>query len=768
MNTANCKLNWKGKKVFRIPLVLLLALVVACGGFPLAGAVPDAYAEGGDNMIDLSVAPASDTKGEGWMYKSSTAVYTILDGADVTITGDNGTSNQRLVTTPGAVADVTFSGAVTITAISGSPFEIVSGSTVNLTLAQGCDATLKATSLGAGIAVTTGNELRIDGSGSLTVIGGIYGAGIGGGSGDTGGVITIYGGTITATGGSWGAGIGGGRDGAGGTITIYGGTIAANGSVAAGIGGGDGGAGGTITIHDGTITANGGSYSAGIGGGYGGASSTITIDGGTVMATGGYIGAGIGGSGYSGGAGGTVTINGGTVTATGGNQGAGIGGEYGSAGGTLTMDGDGVVFASSVSDASLKESGILFDNARGNDGFFYGDSVAITDDVTIPSGKTLTIPEGSELMIPQGKTLTNEGTLVIDGKLVNEGTFTNNGSVINNGMLVNDGKLIGDGEMTGNGILGISPKIAAASLPNGTVGTAYRGALVATAGSGPITWSIAGGSLPGGLGLDANTGVISGTPTAAGTFSFTIAAANSVGKDTKAHSITIAEKMSQTPGDGETPDGTTPGGLKPGQTLPKPGDSIGGADSGVVAGVLTDKSGESVALVISGLKARAWTGRQAKPVVTVKAGSTTLKSGTDYTVAYGKNKNIGKGTLTITGKGDYSGTNNLTFKIVPKTPIGLKLTAGKQSLTVKWKKLSKAQKVTGYQVQYRYKTGKKWSAWKARTFKVSYKAKAKTVAKVLKKLNAKKGYQVRVRAYKKVDTANYYGAWSKAKSKKVA
>jgi hypothetical protein len=184
---------------------------------------------------------------------------------------------------------------------------------------------------------------------------------------------------------------------------------------------------------------------------------------------------------------------------------------------------------------------------------------------------------------------------------------------------------------------------------------------------------------------------------------------------------------------------------------------------------LTDQSGGSVALVISGLKDRAWTGKQVKPVATVKAGNTTLKPGTDYTVAYGKNKNIGKGTLTITGKGNYSGTNNLTFKIVPKTPTGLKLTAGKQSLSVKWKKVSKAQKVTGYQVQYRYKSGSKWSAWKARTFKVSYKAKAVTVTKALEKLKAKKTYQVSVSACKKVGAVNYYGAWCKAKnSKKIA
>lgn len=56
--------------------------------------------------------------------------------------------------------------------------------------------------------------------------------------------------------------------------------------------------------------------------------------------------------------------------------------------------------------------------------------------------------------------------------------------------------------------------------PDGQVGVAYRATLVALSGTGPWTWAITSGQLPPGLGLNSTTGVISGLPTTAGTFSF--------------------------------------------------------------------------------------------------------------------------------------------------------------------------------------------------------------------------------------------------------
>src|SRR5215467_9023009 len=82
--------------------------------------------------------------------------------------------------------------------------------------------------------------------------------------------------------------------------------------------------------------------------------------------------------------------------------------------------------------------------------------------------------------------------------------------------------------------------ITTTSLPAGTVGQAYNQTVQATGGTGPLTWSIVAGTLPQNLGINPMTGVISGTPTAAGTSSFTVQVADSAGQAvTQALSITI-------------------------------------------------------------------------------------------------------------------------------------------------------------------------------------------------------------------------------------
>ena len=82
--------------------------------------------------------------------------------------------------------------------------------------------------------------------------------------------------------------------------------------------------------------------------------------------------------------------------------------------------------------------------------------------------------------------------------------------------------------------------VSTASLANGIVGISYSQTLAATGGLTPYTWSISSGTLPGGLTLNATTGVISGTPTAAGTSTVTVRAqdANSA-MATKALTIVI-------------------------------------------------------------------------------------------------------------------------------------------------------------------------------------------------------------------------------------
>ena len=72
-------------------------------------------------------------------------------------------------------------------------------------------------------------------------------------------------------------------------------------------------------------------------------------------------------------------------------------------------------------------------------------------------------------------------------------------------------------------------KITTASLPGGSLGTAYSATLAATGGTPPYSWTIFSGSLPTGLTLNGATGVISGTPTAAGSATFTIQVVDTTG-----------------------------------------------------------------------------------------------------------------------------------------------------------------------------------------------------------------------------------------------
>jgi hypothetical protein len=88
--------------------------------------------------------------------------------------------------------------------------------------------------------------------------------------------------------------------------------------------------------------------------------------------------------------------------------------------------------------------------------------------------------------------------------------------------------------------------ITTSSLPNGVTSAAYTATLQSTGGVAPITWTVSIGSLPAGLTLNPGTGAISGTPTAAGTSSFTVQAADSgtpQQKVTKALSITIVQQL---------------------------------------------------------------------------------------------------------------------------------------------------------------------------------------------------------------------------------
>lgn len=213
----------------------------------------------------------------------------------------------------------------------------------------------------AGIQVERGNNLTLNGNGTLTAVGGMGwnapsgstgsgrigttgSAGIGSSASGTqapepSGNITIHSGYIHAAGENRAAGIGGACGGdmndpkgsVNGNIYIDGGSVYAWADQGTGIGAGSycpGETPGTISISGGTVEAVGGVHCAAIGGGLDGNGADVTISGGTVLAKGGKFGAGIGsGCCYHAKAvqttSGNITISGGNVTAI-----AGIGDTY--------------------------------------------------------------------------------------------------------------------------------------------------------------------------------------------------------------------------------------------------------------------------------------------------------------------------------------------------------------------------------------------------------------------------------------------------------
>ena len=157
---------------------------------------------------------------------------------------------------------------------------------------------------------------------------------------------------------------------------------------------------------------------------------------------------------------------------------------------------------------------------------------------------------------------------------------------------------------------------------------------------------------------------------------------------------------------------------------------------------------------VSSISTKAFTGKNITQSITVKYNGKTLKKGTDYTVSYSNNKNIGTATVKITGKCSYTGTITKTFKINPAKQEIQKLTAKSKAFFVDWAQKGSA---TGYEIQYA--TNSKFTSAKKVTI-----TNKKTDTKTVSKLSGKKKYYVRVRSYTTVKGTKYYGAWSASKS----
>lgn len=153
-----------------------------------------------------------------------------------------------------------------------------------------------------------------------------------------------------------------------------------------------------------------------------------------------------------------------------------------------------------------------------------------------------------------------------------------------------------------------------------------------------------------------------------------------------------------------------------------------------------------------------FTGSNITPSVTVKAAGRTLTSGTDYTVSYSNNKNVGTSNVYVYGKGNYSGSLSAKFDIVPAKQQIQKLETRYKGFYIDWAQKGSA---TGYDVEYSVNSNMSGAVSKHLT---ANKPDTLTVSG----LAGDKTYYVRVRSYTNVNGKVYYGAWSDIKSIKTA
>ncbi|MEA2166099.1 MAG: hypothetical protein QOK37_4226 [Thermoanaerobaculia bacterium] len=142
---------------------------------------------------------------------------------------------------------------------------------------------------------------------------------------------------------------------------------------------------------------------------------------------------------------------------------------------------------------------------------------------------------GSSATIGTGSSFTGD-ILALSSITVTTGANTNGRVLARNGAVTLDTNQVNTCGVSVCPIITVNP----ASLPNGTVGTPYNQTVSASGGTPPYVFSLSSGALPTNLILNSATGAITGTPTTAGTYTFTITATDATGcSGSRQYTVTI-------------------------------------------------------------------------------------------------------------------------------------------------------------------------------------------------------------------------------------
>ena len=141
-----------------------------------------------------------------------------------------------------------------------------------------------------------------------------------------------------------------------------------------------------------------------------------------------------------------------------------------------------------------------------------------------------------------------------------------------------------------------------------------------------------------------------------------------------------------------------------------------------------------------------YTGDEIIPYATLTYENTVLVEDTDYTVTCTNNTDIGTAKLTFTGKGEYAGSIEAEFSIIPETVAIKSIQSSKSKYTITWNKNSQA---TGYEIRY----SKKKSS--------GYKKLTATTKLTVTSDKLKSGMYIKIRTYKTVDGKKIYSEYSK-------